>query len=100
MALIDGVNDTDDDAAELSVLARMIGAHVNVIPLNPTSGYATRGTSEAGVKRFCTSLRSMGVNVTVRQTRGRDIDAACGQLRNDSVTAVKVVRKPHDSTPD
>ncbi|MCH7789870.1 MAG: 23S rRNA (adenine(2503)-C(2))-methyltransferase RlmN [Acidobacteria bacterium] len=99
-ALIDGVNDSDDDAAELSVLARSIGAHVNVIPLNPTSGYPTRGTPEAGVRRFCTTLRSLGVNVTVRQTRGRDIDAACGQLRNDNPIAVKVARKPTNSTPD
>lgn len=80
-ALIAGVNDTDRDAAELAELARPLRAHVNVIPLNPTDGYATRGTDPEGVARFAGRLSSRGVNVTVRRNRGNDIDAACGQLR-------------------
>ena len=79
-ACIDGVNDRPSDALELAVIARRLGAHVNVIPLNPTPGYATRGTSAAGVRAFRDLLRSSGVNVTVRQNRGTAIDAACGQL--------------------
>ena len=52
-ALIDGVNDTDRDAAELAELALPLGAHVNLIPLNPTPGYPGRGTPPAGVAAFC-----------------------------------------------
>jgi 23S rRNA (adenine2503-C2)-methyltransferase len=79
-ALIDGVNDTARDALELAELALPLGAHVNVIPLNPTPGYAGRGTPPAGVAAFRDHLLSHGVNATVRANRGTDIDAACGQL--------------------
>jgi 23S rRNA (adenine2503-C2)-methyltransferase len=79
-ALIAGVNDRPVDARELSELARPLGAHVNLIPLNPTPGYPVRGTRPAGVRAFRDSLGRMGVNATVRQNRGTDIDAACGQL--------------------
>jgi 23S rRNA (adenine2503-C2)-methyltransferase len=80
-ALIDGTNDRVQDARELAERARPLGAHVNLIPLNPTPGYATRGTSAQDVARFRDQLRTLGVNATVRQNRGTDIDAACGQLR-------------------
>jgi 23S rRNA (adenine2503-C2)-methyltransferase len=79
-ALIDGVNDGPADAAGLAWRARSLGAHVNLIPLNPTPGYATPGSPPAGVRAFRDRLRAAGVNVTVRRTRGADIDAACGQL--------------------
>ena len=80
-ALIDGVNDRLSDATELARVAKPRGAHVNLIPLNPTPGYATRGTLPAGVRAFRDALRDRGVNATIRRTRGTDIDAACGQLR-------------------
>ena len=80
-ALIAGVNDRGRDANELASLARPLGAHVNLIPLNPTPDYATPGTAPAGVRGFRDALRALGVNATVRQNRGTDIDAACGQLR-------------------
>jgi len=80
-ALIAGVNDRGTDAQELAELARPLGAHVNLIPLNPTPGYATPGTPREGVRRFRDALVALGVNATVRQNRGTDIDAACGQLR-------------------
>jgi 23S rRNA (adenine2503-C2)-methyltransferase len=79
-ALIDGVNDRPSDAAELSDIALDLGAHVNLIPLNPTPGWPTRGTSAAGVRLFADQLTTRGVNATVRRNRGTDIDAACGQL--------------------
>jgi 23S rRNA (adenine2503-C2)-methyltransferase len=79
-ALIDGVNDRPSDAAELAVLARPLGAHVNLIPLNPTPGYAVLGTPPTAVRSFRDQLRDEGVNATVRRNRGTDIDAACGQL--------------------
>jgi 23S rRNA (adenine2503-C2)-methyltransferase len=79
-ALIDGVNDRPSDARELAGLARPLGAHVNLIPLNPTPGYLTRGTPPAGVRAFRDRLVAAGVNATVRRNRGTDIAAACGQL--------------------
>ena len=81
-ALIAGVNDTARDASELAKLALSLKptAHVNLIPLNPTPGFATRGTDMAGVRRFADRLSDRGVNATVRRNRGTDIDAACGQL--------------------
>jgi 23S rRNA (adenine2503-C2)-methyltransferase len=86
-ALIAGVNDRGRDAQELAALARPLGAHVNLIPLNPTPGYATPGTPPEGVRRFRDALGALGVNATVRQNRGTEIDAACGQLR---ATAVQI----------
>jgi 23S rRNA (adenine2503-C2)-methyltransferase len=81
-ALIDGTNDRPSDAHELAELARTLPlpAHVNLIPLNPTPGYPTRGTPRDGVERFRRQLDELGVNATIRRNRGTDIDAACGQL--------------------
>ncbi len=82
-ALMDGVNDASADAAALAGLARPLGAHVNVIPLNPTvmsSAKGLRGSKPEHVRAFRDELQRLGVNVTVRRPRGRDIDAACGQL--------------------
>ena len=79
-AMIHDVNDQESDALELSCFARPLGAHVNLIPLNPTPGYPVRGTSRGGVRRFRDQLENLGVNATIRMTRGAEIDAACGQL--------------------
>jgi 23S rRNA (adenine2503-C2)-methyltransferase len=78
--MIDGVNDTDDQADGLVELARGWRTHVNLIPLNPTPGSRWSGTPRSGIDRFVRTLRAGGVTVTVRDTRGREIDAACGQL--------------------
>jgi 23S rRNA (adenine2503-C2)-methyltransferase len=79
-ALIHGVNDRPQDVAELATFARPLAAHVNLIPLNPTPGYAVVGSSPARVRGFRDELSASGVNATIRVTRGADIDAACGQL--------------------
>lgn len=92
-ALIDGTNDTDRHAQELADYAHPLRAHVNLIPLNPTPGYAVRGTPPERVRAFADRLGDLGINATVRRTRGTDIDAACGQLRatrGDGPTAVSV----------
>ena len=89
-ALIDGVNDRSSDARELAALARRLGAHVNLIPLNPTPGYLTQGTPAASVRAFRDRLVALGVNATVRRNRGTSIDAACGQLAGRSGAAVAV----------
>ena len=80
-ALIDGVNDRPGDAEELAAYARSLRAHVNLIPLNPTDGYRTRGTPPERVADFAERLRALGANATVRHNRGTEIAAACGQLR-------------------
>jgi len=80
-ALIADVNDRFSDAEELAEIARPLRAHVNLIPLNATPGYPTEGSSRNRVMRFRDALDEAGVNATVRDTRGSDIDAACGQLR-------------------
>ena len=79
-ACIAGVNDRLIDADELAEIAVPLGAHVNLIPLNPTPGYLVMGSTRSAVHAFANALRERGVNATVRQTRGQSIDAACGQL--------------------
>jgi 23S rRNA (adenine2503-C2)-methyltransferase len=84
-AMIDRVNDTEEQASLLAPIARRLGAHVNLIPLNPTPGYEVVGSSPARIRRFVSVLERAKVNVTVRDTRGRTIDAACGQLALSAV---------------
>ena len=74
------MNDTDQAVEELADYALSLRAHVNLIPLNPTPGYLVMGSSGTRVYEFRKALEELGVNVTVRNTRGRSIDAACGQL--------------------
>ncbi|MDP2293155.1 MAG: 23S rRNA (adenine(2503)-C(2))-methyltransferase RlmN [Actinomycetota bacterium] len=90
-ALIDGVNDRERDAVELARLCRQfrLPAHVNLIPLNPTPGYPTIGSSKAKVAAFHQHLIGLGVNATVRRNRGTDIDAACGQLAAGQPVALR-----------
>ena len=82
-ALIHDVNDRLEDAGRLVAYARPLGAHVNLIPLNPTPGWPNRGSSPARVREFANEIRSRGGNATIRRTRGTEINAACGQLRTD-----------------
>jgi 23S rRNA (adenine2503-C2)-methyltransferase len=79
-ALIEGVNDTDRAMDELAAYAGDLNAHVNLIPLNPTPGYLVMGSSVRRVHEFRDGLIERGINTTVRNTRGRSIAAACGQL--------------------
>ena len=93
-AMIAGVNDRDSDARELAALCRRLrpAAHVNLIPLNPTPGYPTRGSSLKRVHEFRDLLESLGANATVRQNRGTEIDAACGQLAAGQPVTLKPSR--------
>jgi 23S rRNA (adenine2503-C2)-methyltransferase len=81
-ALIAGENDSPDAARELAALLRGNGAHVNIIPVNPTAGGFRRPSRER-VLGFERVLREGGVNCTVRVEKGSEISAACGQLRTD-----------------
>jgi 23S rRNA (adenine2503-C2)-methyltransferase len=79
--MIAGINDALDLIDPLADLAEPVGAFVNLIPYNPIP-YQSWEPSEPGrIRAFATGLERRGIAVAVRETRGRDIDAACGQLR-------------------
>jgi 23S rRNA (adenine2503-C2)-methyltransferase len=78
--LLAGVNDTERDAKELGRLLRRKLAHVNLIPFNPVEDTPYRAPDRTAIKRFKEMAQGQGLNVTVRDTRGREADAACGQL--------------------
>jgi 23S rRNA (adenine2503-C2)-methyltransferase len=78
--LLEGVNDTPEDARRLASLLAGIKAKVNLIPLNAAPGIPFERPSDARVDRFAQILADKHVNVSVRKSRGRDIRAACGQL--------------------
>jgi len=80
-AMIDGLNDSEEDARELLRRLKGLGAHVNMIPLNHVEESPLKPSSRAAVARFQKILEDGGVTATVRRTLGGDIDASCGQLR-------------------
>jgi 23S rRNA (adenine2503-C2)-methyltransferase len=80
-AMIDGLNDTEEDAKELLRRLKGLGAHVNLIPLNHVEESPLKPSSKKAVARFQQILEAGGVTATVRRTLGGDIDASCGQLR-------------------
>ncbi|HEX4086337.1 MAG TPA: 23S rRNA (adenine(2503)-C(2))-methyltransferase RlmN [Chthoniobacteraceae bacterium] len=79
--LIAGKNDSTETAARLARLLRGIDAHVNLIPLNPTGAFDGDAASAQAVRDFQRVLRDAGFPATVRQRRGIDVAAGCGQLR-------------------
>jgi len=84
-ALIEGMNDSPEVAAELAYLLEGNGSHVNLIPINPTAGNFKR-PARRSVLEFERILVNAGVNCTVRVEKGSEISAACGQLRTDIVS--------------
>lgn len=80
--LMAGVNDSIEDARRLPGLLRGIPSKVNVIPMNPHPDAPYAPPAPEVVDRFTAALHAAGVRVTLRRDRGRDIDAACGQLAN------------------
>ncbi len=80
-SLVSGVNDTSEDAAELSALLSGLNAVVNLIPVNPIKERDYRPTDKSGALAFKNKLEKSRINVTIRREMGRDIDGACGQLR-------------------
>ena len=93
-ACIAGVNDHPHlaDALAGRLAGFPGGAHVNLIPLNPTSDFGGRPPDSGRIATFAERLRALGTNATVRRNRGTDIDAACGQLRMRSAAAGAVPR--------
>ena len=84
-SMVRGVNDSDVCAKQLADLIRGMGAHVNLIPINPVDGSPYSATDAANVRRFQQKLESLGVNATVRRRLGSEVSAACGQLRRDEM---------------
>lgn len=79
--LLGGINDRPEDARALARLLAHRKSHVNVIPYNPVEGLPYRRPEPRAIQRFVELIRGVGVSITVRKTKGREIDAACGQLR-------------------
>ena len=84
-ALIEGTNDSLEEAERLARLLKDLKCHVNVIPLNPTAGYDGSASSSDSVNQFISHLNTRGIAATVRVRRGIDIDAGCGQLKSKKV---------------
>ena len=80
-AMIDGVNDREQDAKELLRRLKGLPAHFNLIPLNHVEESPLKPSSRKAVARFQQILEEGGITATVRRTLGGDIDASCGQLR-------------------
>ena len=78
--LFAGVNDRPEDATNLAAVARWAPSKVNLIRYNPVGGTGFSATDEGRLNTFVRTLVNEGVRVTVRRSRGQDIDAACGQL--------------------
>ncbi|MDF2699731.1 MAG: rRNA ((2503)-C2)-methyltransferase [Haloplasmataceae bacterium] len=79
--LLDGINDSEEEALRLANLIRHLLCHVNLIPINYVRERKYEKPSQNRIHRFAKVLEDEGINVTVRREKGSDIDAACGQLR-------------------
>jgi 23S rRNA (adenine2503-C2)-methyltransferase len=84
--LIAGVNDSEEEAEGIAILAKPLRAKINVIPYNPIAEYPHKAPTPEAAEWFCDQLERRGLRVTLRKTVGRDIDAACGQLRLDRMS--------------
>jgi len=78
--MLDGVNDSDENARELAILLKHVPCKVNLIPFNPFPETRYKRSSNNRIHRFRDILENAGLIVMTRKTRGEDIDAACGQL--------------------
>jgi 23S rRNA (adenine2503-C2)-methyltransferase len=87
--LLDHVNDDMDHARELAELLKDTPAKINLIPFNPYPGSPYKKPSNSRIDRFMKTLMQYDYTVTVRKTRGDDIDAACGQLVGDVIDRTK-----------
>ena len=84
-AMLKGVNDSDADARELVRILKPVHAKVNLIPFNPWPGAPYECSSNNRIHRFAEIVNDGGLSAPVRTPRGRDIHAACGQLKSESV---------------
>jgi len=82
-SLIAGVNDTEEDVRLLTGIAKRVPSHINLIPVNPIKESNYKSLTRDKVMLFKSKLERNHVNATVRRTLGRDINASCGQLRQN-----------------
>lgn len=82
-SMIRGVNDSPEQAVELAGRLRGLNCHINLIPLNEVKERSCSRSRQADIERFKKMLEKQGMNVTIRREMGSDIDAACGQLRQN-----------------
>ena len=85
-SLVGGVNDSSQDAEELTALLQGINCHVNLIPVNPIKEREFVSPDTGVTLAFKNKLEKNGINVTIRREMGRDIDGACGQLRRKHIS--------------
>jgi 23S rRNA (adenine2503-C2)-methyltransferase len=88
-SLVDGVNDEEEHAKELSRLVRGLNCHVNLIPVNPIKERNYRKSENKKIQNFKNILEKNRINVTIRREMGADINAACGQLRKSYLNSNK-----------
>jgi len=84
--LIPGVNDSEEEAEGVSMIAKPLRAKINIIPYNPIAEFPHKAPTREEMGRFCEQLERRGLRVTIRRTEGQEIDAACGQLRLDRMS--------------
>ena len=88
-AMIDGVNDSPEQAELLARRVKPLAAHVNLIPLNHVDERSFEPSKPENLKRFVNILTKNGVNTTIRRRLGSDVDASCGQLRRKMTREAK-----------
>ena len=88
-ALIQGENDTVEQASRLGFLLKGMLCHVNLIPLNPTTGYEGHPSDAERIKMFIDTLNLYGVSSSIRVRRGIEINAGCGQLKAEVIRGEK-----------
>ncbi len=93
-ALLEGVNDSLEDARRLAAMARRLGAHVNAIPFNVYPGARYRRPAADVVRRFAREVARAGGSISLRESKGQDIGAACGQLAGEHDNAAPAPSHP------
>jgi len=96
--LLAGINDAETDARRLVKRLRSLPAKLNVIPVNPHPGSIYRRPSEEVINRFMAELAKGNFPITLRRSRGADIDAACGQLATRTEEAAPLVDEVLEKT--
>lgn len=91
--MLNGINDSTDQAHELAKVLKQTPSKINLIPFNPYPGSPYTCSSNSRMDRFAKVLMEYGFTVVIRRTRGDDIDAACGQLVGDVVDRTKRILK-------
>ena len=95
--LFNGFNDSAEDAEQLAVFAKKVPGKVNIIEYNPVEGTPFEKPSADRTARFVSLLENRKIIVNIRKSRGKDIDAACGQLANKNVMAKPVFKPGYES---